>query len=120
MKPIQESIIREAAQRLLQAAPGGRVILFGSHARGDEHKDSDLDFLVILPKVESRRDQMTRLRDVLRPFGIPADVLVTSREVFDEWCTTPNNVYFEAAQEGRIFDEVETAGARAHAQGRRR
>ncbi|HSH59558.1 MAG TPA: nucleotidyltransferase domain-containing protein [Acidimicrobiales bacterium] len=48
--------------------PGGecdplQVILFGSVARGDDGPDSDLDLLVVLPKVEQseRHELMGRL-----------------------------------------------------------
>ena len=49
---------------------------------------------------------MVRLRDALRPLRVPADVLVTSRTVFEEWRDTPNNVLFEAWTEGQLFHEV--------------
>jgi predicted nucleotidyltransferase len=47
-----EAVIAEAARRLASAAPGAQVILFGSYARGDAKRGSDLDFLVVEPKVE--------------------------------------------------------------------
>jgi predicted nucleotidyltransferase len=101
---IDETTIHRAATLLLEAAPRSRVILFGSHARGEAGPDSDLDFLVIEPHVEARRDEMVRLRDVLRPLRIPADVLVTSEENFRNWSDTPGTVFYEALREGRVFD----------------
>ena len=103
---IDEATIREAVNRLQEAAPGARVILFGSYGRGDARADSDLDFLVIEPEVDGRHDEMVRLRQVLRPMRIPVDVLVTSRSVFQQWCDTPGTILYEAAREGRVFDEV--------------
>ena len=104
---IDQTTITNAASLLLEAAPvGSEVILFGSHARGNAGPDSDLDFLVIEPEVTSKHDEMVRLRDVLRPMRIPADVLVTSRRVFEDWRETPNNVLYEAWKEGRVFNEV--------------
>jgi predicted nucleotidyltransferase len=47
MQVVDESLIAEAARRLAAAAPGARVILFGSHARGEADPHSDVDFLVI-------------------------------------------------------------------------
>jgi predicted nucleotidyltransferase len=46
---IDATLAQEAGRRLTQAAPGARVILFGSHARGDADSGSDLDFLVVEP-----------------------------------------------------------------------
>ncbi len=104
---IDEATIADAVNLLLEAAPAGsEVILFGSHARGDPGPDSDLDFLVIEPEVTSKHNEMVRLRDVLRPLRVPADVLVTSRSVFEDWRDTPNNVLYEAWKEGRVFHEV--------------
>ena len=104
---IDQATISEAVKILLKAAPAGsEVILFGSHARGDAGPDSDLDFLVVEPEVQSKHAEMVRLRDALRPLGVPADVLVTSRPVFEDWRDTPNNVLFEAWTEGRLFHEV--------------
>jgi predicted nucleotidyltransferase len=57
-----EELISEAGRRLAVAAPGARVVLFGSHARGDAGSESDLDFLVIESKVDSRHKEGARLR----------------------------------------------------------
>ncbi len=55
-----------------------QVILFGSVARGDDGPDSDLDLLVVLPKVEQSEphELMGRLRRVIKAV-IPIDVIVT-------------------------------------------
>ncbi len=101
------TIIEKAANLLLDAAPAGsRVILFGSHARGDARPDSDLDFLVIEPKVVDHRREMVRLDEALEPLDVPTDVLVTSEAIFDAWQDTPGTVLYEAAKEGRVFDAV--------------
>ena len=101
---IDQRTIDEAVRRLIEAAPAGsEVILFGSYARGDANQESDLDFLVVEPQLDSRRDEMVRLREVLRPMRIPVDVLVVSREAFEDWKDMPNNVIFEAARQGRSF-----------------
>ncbi len=104
---IDQATISEAVKLLLKAAPAGsEVILFGSHARGDAVPDSDLDFLVVEPNVHSKHAEMVRLRDALRPLRVPADVLVTSRAIFEDWRDTPNNVLFQAWTEGRLFHEM--------------
>jgi predicted nucleotidyltransferase len=104
---MHSAIIERAVDLLLEAAPpGSRVILFGSHARGDARPDSDLDFLVIEPRVADHRAEMVRLHHALQPLRVPADVLVTSEAIFEEWRDTPGTVLYEAAKEGRVFDAV--------------
>ena len=103
---IDEQTITNAVELLLCAAPGSKVILFGSCARGQVGPDSDLDFLVVEPEVKDRYGEMVRLRKILRPLKVPADVLVVSTKVFEEWRDTPNTVIYEAAKEGRFYDKV--------------
>ncbi len=100
---ISEITVKKAAELLLKAAPRATVILFGSYARGDAGENSDVDFLVVEPSVTARRNEMIRLRDVLRPLRIPVDVLVVSQDTYDAWVDTPGTVLYEAAKEGRLF-----------------
>lgn len=101
-----DDVISRAARLLEQAAPGSTIILFGSHARGDASPDSDVDFLVIEPEVASRRSEMVRLRDVLRPLRIPVDVLVVSHKTYHQWADTPGTVLYEATREGKVLVEA--------------
>ena len=66
----------EQAGRMLAAAASSpaKVLLFGSHARGDARAGSDLDFLVIERDAVNRVQEMVRLRDALPPLGVPVDV----------------------------------------------
>jgi predicted nucleotidyltransferase len=100
---IDEATIGKAVDLLRRGAPGATIILFGSRARGDSREDSDLDLLVVEPEVKARREEMVRLRDILRPLHIPADLLVVSQKTFAAWADTPGTVLFEAAREGRIL-----------------
>ena len=103
---IDEATIARAVDLLREAAPGATIILFGSYARGDAKEDSDLDFLVIEPDLRDRWGEMVRLRDVLRPLRIPAEVLVASRQNFEAWVDTPNMLFYEVVREGKVFDAV--------------
>ena len=93
----------DAAIRLLaQAADPARILLFGSYARGDAREDSDLDFLVIEPRVDDRAKEMVRLRRILRPLRIPADVLVYSTEEVECWSDQPGSALYWALREGKV------------------
>lgn len=104
---VTEELIREAGRRLAGAAgPPAKVILFGSHARGEAGPDSDLDFLVIEPKVESRFAEMVRLRRALRGLGVAADVIVVTPEHVEEWGEVRNTMLHAALTEGRVLAET--------------
>ncbi len=93
----------EAAIRLLSAAARpARIVLFGSYARGDARDDSDLDLLVIEPQVEDRAKEMVRLRRLLRPLRIPADILVYSSEEVARWGGQPGSALYWALREGKV------------------
>ncbi|BFH74658.1 nucleotidyltransferase domain-containing protein [Sulfurisphaera javensis] len=40
------------------------IVLFGSYSRGDQRKDSDIDLLVVLNKIENRYNIVTKIVEV--------------------------------------------------------
>lgn len=79
------------------------MVLFGSRARGGARPDSDLDFLVIKAHVESKLDEMVRLRDALPPLGVPVDVVVVSEEEATRRQRVPSTLVHRALREGRVL-----------------
>ncbi len=94
--------INAAVNALVQVAQPVRIILFGSHARGDARDDSDVDLLVIEEKVSNRAEEMVRLRRVLRPLRIPVDLLVFSSEDVTRWGHQPGSALYWALREGKV------------------
>ena len=107
MPNADEALIDEVGRRLAVAAPGARVILFGSRARGETRPDSDLDLLVIEPgEVAERRAESARLRGELRGLGLAIDLIVVSARHVDEWGHFEGSLLHEALGEGRILVEA--------------
>jgi predicted nucleotidyltransferase len=99
---IDEAVIDEAGRRLSKAAPAGtRVILFGSHARGEAGRHSDLDFLVIEPEVGDAANESVRLRRTLRGLLLAADVIVVSEQKVREWRGVRSSLIGVALAEGQ-------------------
>ena len=103
---VSMSDIRDAARRIAEEFHPERIILFGSYARGTARVESDLDFLVVEPKVASQVDEMARLTNALSKLAVAVDVLVVSSERFDYWKDTPNTVIYRAAREGKVYEQV--------------
>lgn len=100
-------IIECAGQQLAAAAPPeSKVILFGSHARGDAQAESDYDFLIIEPTVDGRIKEMVRLRDALDPLRLAADVVVMPRDYVEKWGDVPGTMLHDALREGRVLAET--------------
>lgn len=98
--------IERAAQALIEATPApAKVLLFGSHARGDASERSDFDFLVIEPEVDDRFGEMARLSRILGRLLIPADVVVVSAQYAQRWGAVKGTLLHEALREGHVIAE---------------
>lgn len=93
----------EAGRRLAAAAPDAQVILFGSRACGEANPHSDLDFLVIEPKVDDEAEESVRLHRTLRDLRVPADVIVVSREYADRWREVRGGLIHAVLSRGRVL-----------------
>src|SRR5438094_2371010 len=68
------AVIRRFARQVAERFQPDKIILFGSHAYGTPHADSDVDILVIMP-ARNQHDQAVRIRwEVSAPF--PMDLIV--------------------------------------------
>lgn len=59
---LTSEFIQSAVNRLVGVAHSpGKVILFGSYARGDAHESSDIDLLVVEDEAANMADEYDRL-----------------------------------------------------------
>jgi predicted nucleotidyltransferase len=78
-------ILSKVKQRIKKIDPEARVILFGSRARDDYHKDSDWDFL-ILTKLVVTQDLKNKISDSLFETELETDSVLTGIvQNFDYW-----------------------------------
>jgi predicted nucleotidyltransferase len=102
---ISEETIKKAVARLVEVARPQKIYLFGFYARGDAREQSDLDFFVVEKALKSRREEMVRLHDAIRPMRIPVDILVISEDAYAEWADVQGTVIYKAKTEGRLCYE---------------
>lgn len=100
-------VIEEIGVRLARAAPrDSRVVLFGSHARGEADEGSDYDILVIEPEVADAARESVRLRTELGDLLVPIDVVVIDRERARRRASVRGTMVERALREGRVLADT--------------
>ena len=100
-----DHILQNMTERIVQTFDPIRVVLFGSRARGDEHAGSDVDLLVVLPKVENKREVAIAIRRLLRDVPIAKDIVVTSPQEIARRGNLVGSMLRPALREGRVLYE---------------
>jgi predicted nucleotidyltransferase len=108
-QPVTEELLKEITEKIVREVNPRKIVLFGSHARGNARPDSDLDFLVIedgpFNVHRSRRAEMSRLWMLFPDVRVPIDFLVYSSEEVAKWETSKNHVIHHAMNDGRVLYE---------------
>ena len=82
-----------------------RILLFGSHARGEAGPESDVDLLVVLPEVADKRQAAVEIRRALREFPVCKDIIVTTVEEIARRGDLVGTVLRPALREGIVLYE---------------
>jgi predicted nucleotidyltransferase len=91
------------ANRIVARFEPERIFLFGSHARGTAGPDSDVDLLVVMPVLGSKRSAQLAIRLALRDFRIPKDIVVTTPDDFAWRKEISGTIERPAVREGRLL-----------------
>ena len=102
---IEQAVIDGIVERVVKAAQPQKVILFGSAARGDMDRHSDLDFLVIIRDDEDLNKVEERIYAGLRGKEVPVDVIIASTSTIARYKNSHALVYKPALREGKVMYE---------------
>ena len=109
MVSISKQLIEDMVQAVVKEIRPEKVYLFGSCARDRHNSDSDVDLLIVednnFGQDHNRWSELKRIRKALKPFRIPKDVLVYSRDEFEKWEDSLNHVISHAVREGKLVYE---------------
>jgi predicted nucleotidyltransferase len=103
---VSDETLDEVVRRILGVCHPDRVILFGSAASGQMTPDSDIDLLILDREVTDARAQALRIRRVLEGLPYPFDVIVMSRERFEETRGVIGGIAWPASHHGRVIYEA--------------
>lgn len=102
---VTQELLEEIVQRVVKAVEPDKVILFGSHAQGHPHPDSDLDLLIIMASDRPRWQRTVPIYDALRGLLLPKDVVVYTPQEVEEWSQVPQAFITTAIRKGRVLYE---------------
>jgi uncharacterized protein len=104
MKPdagINKKILEDIIQRIVEVAHPEKIILFGSAARGESGRNSDVDVLVIKSGA-NRLDLTGKIYLNLHGVGAAVDVVVVTPEDVNQYGDNAALIIYPALKEGRI------------------
>ncbi len=101
--------IAEIIDRIVQELAPEKIILFGSHARGDAREDSDVDLLVVAETALPLRDRFPAVRRLLADFPAAFDVFWKTPDEYHRWRNMVNHVVYFAEKYGRVVYERQDA-----------
>jgi predicted nucleotidyltransferase len=96
-------LIQTMIDRIVQDFHPLRIILFGSHARGDTRPDSDIDLLVVFPQVANKRLAAVAIRRILADLPVCKDVVVTTPEEITRRGNLVGTILRPALREGKVL-----------------
>lgn len=100
-----QAALDDVVRRVAKDFVPEKIILFGSHARGDARADSDIDLLVLFREVADPNKRAAELYASLAGVAGPKDIVVSTTARFERYKDVVNTVYWPAAREGRTIYE---------------
>ena len=101
----QAGEIQEMVRKISERFAPDKIILFGSHARGEGKDDSDVDLLVLFAELDNPRRRANELYAALAGSPLSKDIVVSTTKRFERYRNVVNTVYWPAAREGKVLYE---------------
>ena len=103
-KPVSaRNHIRTMVERIVRQFEPDKIILFGSHARGDAGPDSDIDLLIVMPVTGSIREKAVEIGVALHDIAVPKDLIVITPDEFEWRKDTIGTIEWPASREGEVL-----------------
>ena len=97
--------IPEMVERIVQEFDPQKIILFGSHARGDATRWSDIDLLVVFDEPVDNREIAIEILRLLGGYLVAVDVVVTDEKNLSLCGDAIGTVFRPALREGSVVYE---------------
>ena len=99
------SDFKTLVSRIVEAVHPERVVLFGSHARGDAAPRSDVDILVVANSDRPRYERAIPIYRAVADLPVELDILVYTPAEVRDWSRVDQAFVTTALREGRVLYE---------------
>ncbi len=91
-------------ERLVKEFHPERIILFGSHAWGVPHPDSDWDLMVIVASSDAAPTRRAaRAYRCLHGLRIPVEIIVSTRQEIERYRSVPASLTTKILERGQVL-----------------
>lgn len=106
-KEVRE-LIKDVCKQIVAVAAPEKIILFGSYAHGQPHKDSDVDLLVVMPFDGHPAYQATKIRMQIKA-QLPLDLLVRTPQFVAQRLEMGDFFMQDVVEQGKVIYEADHA-----------
>lgn len=103
LKENEQKALQKLKQRLLEKYPATEIILFGSKARGDFHRESDIDLLILfdLPLNSKFEEEVTRITfDIELEYDVIFGKIIENKKYWNSSLAHAMPLHWNIDQEG--------------------
>jgi len=109
---VSPHVLDEIVRRIVKIADPDKIILFGSAARGEMGRHSDVDLLVVKSGCVHRRKLAQEIYKSLLGVGLPVDVVVVTPEDIERYRDAIGLVIEPAVREGKVVYDKTASSSR--------
>lgn len=104
MEKVTADLLRRISERIVESLHPEKIVLFGSHAWGTPHQESDVDLLVVVstsdePPYKRARAVYRSLRDIT----VPLDVVVQTHDEMERSLRVSSSLTHKVMEEGMVL-----------------
>ncbi len=101
----KQQLLSEIKRVILLHEPGAEIILYGSHARGDYHTDSDMDILILLDKEKVTHDDEKKISHQLYDLELNTNQVISP-------LVRPKKTWYKKYPNTALFINIKKEGIR--------
>ena len=103
-EPIHTEKLDEIIRRLVAEFSPEKIILFGSHAWGQPHPDSDIDMLVVVKEDTTRPSlRASRAYKCMRGLRVPVEIIVSAENELKRFQNVKTSLVNKIMTQGKVI-----------------